>query len=115
MVLRSSFHIVHYRLHNNYPIDDFIRLLQANERAKFQRLHIMLEQYGAAAGMPYVKKVHPKLWELRLRGRREIRFLFSQSGSTIFFLHGFVKKTNKILLHEIKVADERLKKISHMI
>lgn len=59
-------------------------------------------------GMPYVKKIRADLYELRVRGKEETRFLFTVSKKTITVLHGFKKKRNKIPQKEIKIALKRL-------
>lgn len=70
--------------------------------------------YGSRAGWPFVKKIEKGLFELRIRGATEIRFIFVAYGSDIMILHGFKKKTQKLPLKDLRLAKKRLTLISHM-
>ena len=54
--------------------------------------------------MPHSKKITGDLFELRIRGRQEIRILYTFYRSQIILLHGFIKKTPKIPPKELKIA-----------
>ena len=71
----------------------------------------LLREYGLNLGLPYTKKIDQKIYELRISGREEVRIFFSVNGLTIWLLHGFKKKTQKLPARELKVAQERLKLI----
>ncbi len=61
-------------------------------------------------GLPLVKKINPKLWELRSRlNRQTVRIIFTidKENKRIVLLHGFVKKTNKLPTNLIKLALKR--------
>ena len=60
-------------------------------------------------GMPYSKKLTKEINELRIRGREEIRILYTFSKSNIYLLHAFKKKTQKTSKKEIKTAEARKK------
>lgn len=62
-------------------------------------------------GAQNIKKVQNKLFELRIRGKEKIRFLFTCRGQNFYILHGFKKKTNKIPKKEIILAIKRLEQI----
>ena len=41
--------------------------------------------------MPHAKKFENYLYELRIRGKEEIRIIYGFKGKTIYLLHGFKK------------------------
>ena len=57
----------------------------------------LIEQYGQYLGMPHVKKVTSVLYELRIRGKQEVRIFFIIKAGSALLLHGFVKKSQKRL------------------
>jgi phage-related protein len=71
----------------------------------------LLQEYGPAVQMPYVRRISPQLSELRVRGREEVRLFFTIRKLTIYILHGFTKKTQKIPTKELKMAINRLEEI----
>ena len=72
--------------------------------------NIKTVQYGWPLGMPLVEKLGPGLWEVRSRVQDGIsRVLFTVDGSLMILLHGFIKKSQKIPLKELKIAKSRLK------
>jgi len=89
----------------------FIRGLQKHTRSKIFRNIELLEKFGTKLSMPYAKKIRRHLYELRVRGKQEIRIFYTFKDNKILLLHGFVKKTNKIPIREIKTALNRLKAI----
>ncbi len=67
-------------------------------------------QYGWPLGMPLVEKLGPGLWEVRSRVQDGIsRVLFTVDGDLMILLHGFIKKSQKIPLKELKIAKSRFK------
>ena len=66
----------------------------------------LLEQSGTALGMPYVRHIEDRLWELRIKLSSDITrvFYFVPAKETIVLLHGFVKKTQKTPKREIATA-----------
>jgi phage-related protein len=104
----DNFELVFYSSGNSKPIDKFLSSSTAGTRAKiFQKLKL-LKTYGPMAGMPHVKKINHQLFELRIRGHEEVRLLFSCYGRTLYFAHIFKKKTRKIPVKEISIAQKRL-------
>lgn len=92
------------------PVADFLKALPPRTRDHiFQHINLLQEQ-GVLLGMPYVRHLRGKLWELRVRTRggtyRLIYFIFT--GRRIILLHAFVKKTEKTPARELKTAERRL-------
>jgi phage-related protein len=88
--------------------------LPADMRAKFLHISELLEEFGPRkVGLPHVRFVQGKLWEMRMTGRDGIaRALYvACSGQMLTVLHVFVKKTRKTPCKAIDTALERLQEI----
>lgn len=90
------------------PVEEFI--LQQNSQAKAKIAHLidLLEKYGPMLGMPHSKKLTSELYELRIRGKQEIRILYSFKKHNIYLLHAFKKQTQKTPHKEIEITLKRL-------
>ncbi|MBM4465769.1 MAG: type II toxin-antitoxin system RelE/ParE family toxin [Chloroflexi bacterium] len=66
--------------------------------------------YNLQLGLPYVKHLEGKLWELRIRaGRKAYRVIyFAFTGQRFILLHAFLKKTQKTPRKQIAIAQRRL-------
>ena len=89
-------------------VDSFIETFQQPTRAKWLRTIMLLAQYGNELGMPHAKRLSGNLSELRIRGKQEIRAFYTCIGNTIYILHAFTKKTQKIPQKEIEIARKRM-------
>lgn len=90
-------------------IERFISALDAETAARLLRTIDLLEIFGHELGFPHSKKVEPRLFELRVRGKQEIRVFYAFHGGGAVLLHGFVKKSQRIPQKELKAARERLR------
>ncbi len=64
--------------------------------------------------MPLVRKMEPGLWETRSTIDAGIaRVLFTTVGPVMVLLHGFVKKTGKTPMGDLKLALRRMKEVRH--
>lgn len=69
-------------------------------------------QEGWPLGMPLVRNLGSGLWEVRSSIPSGIaRVIFVMRNSQMIFLHGFIKKTQKMPLQEMEVAKNRLKNL----
>jgi phage-related protein len=70
-------------------------------------------QFGWPIGMPLVRKLVDRIWELRssLPSRREARVLFTANEHQIVILSAFIKKAQKTPVSEIELARTRLKEL----
>jgi len=92
--------------HND--IEHFIAGLEKSTIAKVLRSFDLLETFGHRLGMPHSKKIEDGLFEFRIRGVQEVRFLYTfQKGQVVIVLHGFVKKSQKLLVKDLKLARQR--------
>jgi len=88
------------------PVIDFLGKLQIRERAKVAKWIEMLETQGPDLPRPYADIIKGKIRELRIGfGTNEYRFLYFFRGKKIIITHGFIKKTDKVPVEDIEMAD----------
>lgn len=78
------------------------------------RISELLEGFGPQhVGMPHVRPLGEKLWEMRLMGSAGIdRAIYTAaSGRRLIVLHAFVKKTQKTPQRAIDAAHRRMREI----
>ncbi|MBF0483330.1 MAG: type II toxin-antitoxin system RelE/ParE family toxin [Candidatus Omnitrophica bacterium] len=93
------------------PVRDWLHLLQKNEKKQIGE-DIKTVQFGWPLGMPIVEKLDRDLWEVRTKLRDKIsRVLFTIQGEQIILLHGFIKKSQKISIEDLELAQRRLNDI----
>ncbi len=90
------------------PVAEFIKNQQPQAIAKIAHLIDLLEIHGSFLGMPHTKRLEPNLYELRVRGKEEIRIIYGFVGRTIYLLSGFKKQKQKTPRKEIDTAKQRL-------
>lgn len=89
-------------------IEEFIWSLDKPTIAKVLRTLDLLEKFGKKLGMPHGKKIEDNFFELRVRGKREIRIIYTFDKEIIILLSAFVKKTQKIPKKYLNLAKKRL-------
>ena len=89
-------------------VEEFIKSLSGSTIAKVVHGVDLLEKHGPFVGMPHSKKLSKELFELRIRGKEEVRIIYSFVNNKIYLLHGFKKKKQKIPRKEIDIALKRL-------
>lgn len=89
------------------PVEEFIKSLDKLAISKFSHSFDLLEKHGPLLGMPHSKKLTKHLYELRVRGKQEVRIIYGFFDKKIYLLHGFKKKTQKIPAKEIDIAERR--------
>lgn len=87
----------------------FSKSLELKTKAKLVHEVDLLKTYGSLLKMPHSKKITNNLYELRIRGKQEVRIFYCIKNEKIFLLHGFLKKTQKIPRKEITTAEARIK------
>ncbi len=88
-----------------------LRALPADMQARLLRVAGLLEAFGPQkVGMPHVRPLEDKLWEIRVQGRDGIaRAVYvAMHGRTLTVLHVFVKKTQTTPRAAIDTARKRL-------
>ena len=85
--------------------------LPVDMRARFLRIAEMLETFGPQqVGLPHVRPLEGKLWEMRMQGRDGIsRAVYAAlHGRRLVVLHVFVKKTQSTPRKALETARKRL-------
>jgi phage-related protein len=94
----------------NEPVKDFI--IKQSYRTRAEILHVLelLYNFNLSLGKPYIEKVEGKIWALRIKHSSDYyRILyFACSDQNFVLLHGVKKKTDKLLINDIKLAIERM-------
>jgi len=84
-------------------------------RARFLHVAELLEAFGPRqVGMPHVRHLEGKLWEMRLTGRDGIaRAVYvARAGQRLTVLHVFIKKTQKTPRKALETARTRLRRLT---
>jgi phage-related protein len=97
----------------DYPYEDveqFILKLPIGLSAKYIHLTDLMIEFGPNLGMPHTRPMSTGIFELRVKGREGIARVFycTKIGKQIVMLHGFVKKTQKTPMKELRKAERRL-------
>lgn len=105
----QKFEIIFYEKENGTcPVEEFLLLLDSKMRAKMIGLLEILEEKGNFLREPYSKHVDDGIFEIRCKvGRNISRILyFFYYGEKIIMTNGFMKKTQKTPIEQIKKAKE---------
>jgi phage-related protein len=92
-----------------------LRAMPPDIIARFLRVAELLADYGPwQLGMPHVRPLEGKLWEMRLAGRDGIaRALYvARIGQRLTVLHVFAKKTQKTPRRALDLARARLRSLT---
>jgi phage-related protein len=99
----------------NEAVEREVERLSDGLRADLTRISELLKSYGPQqVGMPYVRPLGNKLWEMRLKDATGIaRAIYvAASGRRLIILHVFRKTTEATPRRALKLALKRMKEIS---
>jgi len=104
--------VVFFRSQSGHePVREWLKSLSMDDKKTIGG-DIKTVQFGWPIGMPVVRKIEPGLWEVRSSLKNRIaRVLFTVEGNYMVLLHGFIKKSQKTPLEDLKLARERLSKL----
>ena len=89
--------------------------LPADMQTRFLHIAELLESFGPQkVGMPHIRPLEGKLWEMRMTGRDGIaRAVYvARTGQRLTVLHVFTKKTQKTPRKAIETAQARLRSLT---
>ena len=89
--------------------------LPTDLRMRFLHVAEMLEELGPQkVGMPHVRPLEAKLWEIRLKGQDGIArtIYFAATGRRLVVVRVFIKKTQTTPRREIELALRRMSEIT---
>jgi phage-related protein len=90
--------------------------LSTDLKARFLHVsNLLVKLEPANIGMPHVKFLGDKLWEMRLKGKDNIARVvyFLAYNKKIVILHTFIKKTQGTPRRAIKIAQCRIKEVEN--
>ena len=94
-------------------IDEFIKKQQPKTKAKIVHVVSLLKLYGNKLNLPHSKSLGSGLFELRTRGKEEIRIFYCfTTKRTIYLLHVFKKQTQETPQKELNTALNRMKNLT---
>ncbi len=99
----------------NEIVEAELLALPKDMQARFLRISDLVETFGPhQVGMPHVRPLRDKLWEMRLSGKSGVgRAIYvAAPGRRLIVLHAFVKKTEKTPKRAIDMALSRMKAMS---
>lgn len=95
------------------PVDEFIKKQQSQARSKIVHNVRLLKQYGNMLNLPHSKALGCGLYELRIRGKEELRILYCfAKQKTIYLLHGFKKQKQQTPQKDLDLALSRMKELT---
>lgn len=94
------------------PVEEFIKSLSPKTIAKATHTIDLLQEYGSFLNMPHARKLNSDIYELRIRGKQEIRILYTIDKKDIYLLHAFKKQTQKTPPKEITIALKRMRDLT---
>lgn len=97
------------------PVDEFIKSQQPPAKAKIAHIINLLKQHGNRLSMPHSKALGLDLYELRIRGKEELRILYCfRSQRTIYLLHALKKQKQEISQKELNLGLERMRSLDRI-
>jgi len=104
-----AYSIIYY----SQEVQEEIMNLPVTLQARYIGLTDRMIEYGPNLGLPHTDAFGGGLFELRLKGAEGIARVFfcTMIGQEIVMLHSFVKKTQKTLKKELKLAKQRMKEL----
>ena len=91
------------------PVREWLKSFPRENR-KIIGEDIKTVQFGWPLGMPLVRKLGMRLWEVRVRLPDGIaRVLFTTGERRMILLHGFIKKSQKTPREDLELAKTRLR------
>lgn len=106
-----SWEVVFYSLpRGKQPVLGWLAGQTAEVKASFARLFDLLEEKGTAVGMPHVKPMGKKLFELRVHDRAGIyrTLYFAATRQRFVMVHSFQKKSQQTPKQELEKALKRM-------
>jgi phage-related protein len=91
-----------------------ILALTPDLQARFIRISELLIKLGPNnVGMPHIKPLENKMWEMRLKGKVNIArsIYFIATERKIVVLHTFIKKTQKAPNKALNIAKQRMREV----
>ncbi|MFH0800296.1 MAG: type II toxin-antitoxin system RelE/ParE family toxin [Pseudomonadota bacterium] len=95
------------------PVEEYIRSLPKADQARFVDVFHGISAFGLQCPRIAFRQLHGKLWEIKFAARGggyRICYVVAD-GENMIWLHVFRKKTRKTPLHDVAVAERRMKEV----
>jgi len=92
-------------------LEKFIQGLDPVTTARVIRTIELLEKFGHKLGLPHSRSLNKGLFELRVRGKKEIRIIYVFQKDSVVLLHGLIKKSNNIPKKDIDTTIQKKKQL----
>lgn len=96
----------------NESISKFLDSLDKPTFTRTLKTIDLLKMFEYRLGLPHSKKIDKDFFELRIRGKKDVRIFYAFHQKQIILLHCFVKKAQSIPAKEMRVALQRLKRLT---
>lgn len=93
------------------PVEDFFDSLDEDTQAKLPHKLELLALMGNKLGMPHSKSLGGSLFELRIRGKVDVRVIYTFKDKQIILLHAFRKTSQSTPAKELSISHDRLYEI----
>lgn len=96
----------------NKDVDFELEAFPQDMRGRFIRVIDLIEEFGLPKiGLPHVRSLGKKLWEIRVSGRDGIGrgIYIVANGKRVVVVHVFIKKTEKTPASALQTALQRAK------
>lgn len=104
--------VIFYRsARGELPVCRLLREFDDSTVAKAEHSIELLRAYGPFLRPPYSKQLSRGLYELRVKGKLQLRIIYEFDGMQYVLLHAFVKKTQRTPTKEIETALARKTKL----
>lgn len=77
-------------------VEEFVQTLEKPTANKVVRLVELLERFEHRLSMPHCKAIGQNLFELRIRGKQEVRTIYTFQRGDILLFYAFMKKSQQI-------------------
>ena len=91
---------------------DYIDALDEGTHARVYKTIGLLEQFGYHLGLPQSRAMGNGLFELRIRGKHEVRKFYAFFHKQAVLLHAYIKKSQKTPVNELQIALNRKKQLT---
>lgn len=89
-------------------IQTFLLLFDDSTVSKVINSLELLDELGEKIRPPRSRKIAKNVYELRILGNLSVRIFYTFHDESIWILHAFVKKSQKIPLKELEIVINRL-------
>lgn len=114
MILIMAWQIIYFETNSGRkPVYEVVARLQPAAKAKYLEAIELLSVLGPHLVLPWSRKLNREIYELRIRGREELRVLYCFLDHKIYLLHAFRKQKQKLPQQELAIAHQRLKRLDH--